>query len=150
VTWKPHVTVAALIEADGRFLVVEEAVEGQLLYNQPAGHLEEGEELMQAVIRETLEETAWIVEPRALSGIYRWRRGPSGTTFLRFAFICQPIEEHTDRSLDPDIERCLWMSRGELARMPGSLRSPLVLRCIDDYLAGSSYPLALLNDVDLA
>jgi 8-oxo-dGTP pyrophosphatase MutT (NUDIX family) len=148
-TWKPHVTVAALVERDGRFLVVEEAIEGRLVYNQPAGHLEDGEELIQAVSRETLEETAWTVDPQALSGIYRWRHEVSGTTFIRFAFICQAIEEHPGRELDPDIERCLWMSREELARMPGSLRSPLVLRCIDDYLAGHSYPLSLLNDVGL-
>jgi 8-oxo-dGTP pyrophosphatase MutT (NUDIX family) len=148
-TWKPHVTVAALVETDDRFLMVEETVEAQLVYNQPAGHLEEGEELIEAVIRETLEETTWNVEPQAISGIYRWRHEASGTTFIRFAFICQPIEKHAGRSLDPDIERCLWMSRDELARMPGSLRSPLVLRCIDDYLAGNSYPLSLLNEVEL-
>lgn len=148
-TWKPHVTVAAVVEGDGHFLMVEEAIEDQLVYNQPAGHLEDGEDLIQAVIRETLEESAWSVEPQALSGIYRWRHEVSGATYLRFAFICRAIEEHSGRSLDPDIERCLWMRRDELARMPGNLRSPLVLRSIDDYLNGHSYPLSLLHEVDL-
>jgi ADP-ribose pyrophosphatase YjhB (NUDIX family) len=150
VTWKPHVTVAAVVEAEGRFLMVEEAIEERRVYNQPAGHLEDGEDLIRAVIRETLEESAWTVEPQALSGIYRWKHEPSGTTYLRFAFICQALQEHADRALDPDIERCLWMSRDELARMPGNLRSPLVLRSIDDYLNGHSYPLALIHEVDLA
>lgn len=146
-TWRPNVTVAALIERSGRFLVVEEAVNGLLVYNQPAGHLEDGEALQEAVIRETLEETAWAVQPLALSGIYRWRHEPSGKTFLRFTFICEAVSEQAGRPLDPDIERCLWLSREDLARMPDRLRSPLVLRCIDDYLAGQSHALSVLNDI---
>jgi 8-oxo-dGTP pyrophosphatase MutT (NUDIX family) len=148
-TWKPHVTVAAMVENEGRFLMVEEAVDGQLVYNQPAGHLEDGEGLLQAVIRETLEETAWSVIPEALCGIYRWRHETSGRTYLRFSFICQAEQEFGDKALDPDIVRYLWLSRGELDKMAGSMRSPLVLRCVDDYLAGNSYPLSLLNDIEL-
>jgi ADP-ribose pyrophosphatase YjhB (NUDIX family) len=148
-TWKPHVTVASLVENEGRFLMVEEAIEGRLVYNQPAGHLEDGEGLLQAVTRETLEETAWNVLPEALCGVYRWRHEASAQTFLRFSFICRAQEEVRERTLDPDIERCLWLSREELARMHGSMRSPLVLRCIDDYLAGNTYPLSLLSDIAL-
>jgi len=148
-TWKPHVTVAAMVENEGRFLMVEEAIDGQIVYNQPAGHLEDGEGLLEAVIRETLEETAWSVVPVALCGIYRWRHEATGKTYLRFSFICRTEQEFRDRQLDKDIVRCLWLSREELARMAGSMRSPLVLHCVDDYLAGNTYPLSLLNDIAL-
>jgi 8-oxo-dGTP pyrophosphatase MutT (NUDIX family) len=148
-TWKPHVTVAALVENEGRFLMVEEAIDGQLVYNQPAGHLEDGEGLLQAVIRETLEETAWSVIPVALCGIYRWRNEATSKTYLRFSFICRAEQEFRGRVLDPDIVRCLWLNREELAKLAGAMRSPLVLRCVDDYLAGNTYPLSLLNDNSL-
>lgn len=138
-----------MVESEGRFLMVEEAIDGQIVYNQPAGHLEDGEGLLQAVIRETLEETAWSVIPEALCGIYRWRHDASSETYLRFSFICRAEQEFRDRALDPDIVRCLWLSREELARMAGSLRNPMVLRCVDDYLAGNTFPISLLNDIAL-
>lgn len=146
--WTPRVTVAAVVERDGRFLLVEESVSGTPRLNQPAGHLEDGESLTAAVVREALEETAWHFEPQALVGIYRWRRAPGAETFLRFAF-CGTVRDHDDaRALDTGILRTLWLDRGELATRRERLRSPLVLRCVDDYLADRRYPLALLGDAE--
>ncbi|WP_018952426.1 NUDIX hydrolase [Thioalkalivibrio sulfidiphilus] len=144
--WTPRATVAAVVERDGRFLMVEEQVDGGLRLNQPAGHLEDGESLLQAVIRETLEETAWHFRPEALVGIYRWRH-PGGETFLRFAFAGAVHDQDGTRTLDPDILRTLWLDRDTLVTERARLRSPLVLRCVDDYLAGRRYPLALLQDL---
>jgi len=128
--WKPNVTVAAVVERDGRFLLVEEGIAGQLLVNQPAGHLEPGESLLDAVRRETREETAWEFEPDALLGIYRWRTRDGETTYLRFAF-CGTVGKHNpDLPLDDTIRRTIWMSPEEIPKH--GLRSPLVLRCIDD------------------
>jgi 8-oxo-dGTP pyrophosphatase MutT (NUDIX family) len=144
--WTPRVTVAAVIEDAGRFLLVEESVDGALRLNQPAGHLEDGESLLDAVVRETLEETARHFLPEALVGVYRWRHPGSGDTYLRFAF-CGAIGAHdADRPLDPEIRRVVWMDRDALAGHGARLRSPLVLRCVDDYLAGRRYPLDLLRD----
>ncbi len=145
--WKPHVTVAALAERNGRFLMVEEEADGKIVYNQPAGHLDEGESLIEAVRRETLEETAWHFEPDAIVGIYRWISPDNHHTYLRicFAGICQKHEP--TRALDQGILRALWLTRAELEGMKQQLRSPLVLRCLDDYLAGKRYPLALLNEL---
>ncbi|KAB7627509.1 NUDIX hydrolase [Alkalilimnicola sp. S0819] len=142
--WRPRVTVAAVIEREGRLLMVEERRGGRLLLNQPAGHLESGESLIQAVVREVLEETAWDFLPQALIGLYRWRSA-DGDTFLRAAFAGEPLYWHEERALDPDIERCLWVAPTELAQH--ALRSPLVARCVEDYLAGARYPLALLSDL---
>jgi NADH pyrophosphatase NudC (nudix superfamily) len=142
--WKPNVTVAALIERDGRFLMVEEEENGRVVYNQPAGHLDEGESLMTAVVRETLEETAWHFQPESVTGIYRWMNPQSDTTYLRvcFAGICDGHD--VGRPLDKGIHRALWMTRDELGQLDAQLRSPMVMRCIDDYLAGQRYPLNLL------
>jgi len=139
-------TVAAVIEQDGRYLLVRERSEGRLVYNQPAGHLEDNESLLEAVVRETLEETAWRFQPEAIIGVYLWRKPPAGPTILRVAFTgtCQEHDPH--RTLDEDILRALWMSREELIQVSAYLRSPLVLRCIDDYLTGKRYPLELLSD----
>lgn len=147
--WKPNVTVAAITEQDNRFLMVEEIINGKAVYNQPAGHLDEGESLVQAVIRETLEETAWHFQPTAICGIYRWMT-PEGITFLRigFAGICNGHE--SDRPLDTGILQALWLSRAELLERGEQLRSPMVLCCIDDYLAGKRYPLSLLQDLKTA
>lgn len=143
--WKPHVTVAAVIEREQRFLMVEEEVDGKVVYNQPAGHLDAGESLIEAVARETLEETAWHFLPSAVIGIYLWTQPASETTYLRVCFsgLCQGHEP--DRPLDEGIRVAPWMTRAELCRQGERLRSPLVLRCVDDYLAGKHYPLALLN-----
>ncbi len=142
--WAPHVTVASIVERQGRFLLVEEAVDGRLVYNQPAGHLENGETLLQAAARETLEETAWEVQPVALVGIYQWRHPGNGETFMRFTFESLPVR-HTQGSLDPDIRRALWLSRDELSALSAQLRSPMVLLGLDDYLSGRRYPLDVLR-----
>lgn len=143
-TWTPHVTVAAIAERDQRFLVVEEKVQGRLVVNNPAGHLESGESFTDAVRRETLEETGWEFEPDAITGIYLWTSPVLQTTFLRIAFYGHCNRQHKERPLDTGIVGPQWMTRAELARPTVQLRSPLVLRCIDDYLAGRRFPLDLL------
>jgi 8-oxo-dGTP pyrophosphatase MutT (NUDIX family) len=141
--WKPDVTVAALIERDGRFLVVEERIGGRIVINQPAGHVEDAETLESAVRRETLEETAWHFTPHALLGLYLWRSS-RGRSTLRIAFIGTVDGFESQRRLDPPVLRTHWLSRAELAERGAQLRTPLVLRCIDDYLAGQRLPLGAL------
>lgn len=145
--WKPHVTVAAVVERDQRFLMVEELADSRRVYNQPAGHLDEGESLLHAVVRETLEETAWTFTPDALVGIYRWQNPDNQATYLRLCFSGACDRHDPSRALDDGIIAAVWLSRAELAAST-RLRSPLVLRCIDDYLAGIRYPLSLLSDID--
>ncbi len=145
--WKPHATVAAIIERDNKFLVVEEKVADQLVYNQPAGHLDPNENLIDAVIRETREETAWAFQPEALIGIYLWPQPGTERSFLRFAFCGNCTEHDSQQLLDEGIIRALWMSRDELKKTQ-RLRSPMVLRNIDDYLQGIRYPLSILSTVD--
>jgi 8-oxo-dGTP pyrophosphatase MutT (NUDIX family) len=142
--WKPDVTVAAIIEREGRFLMVEERIRGQLVFNQPAGHLEDGESLIAAVIRETLEETAWRLTPIALVGIYLWR-SPRGQTTLRFAFTGEVADFEPQRRLDPPIVATHWLTREDVLQRSTRLRTVLVLRCIDDYLAGKRLPLQALS-----
>lgn len=142
--WHPHVTVAALIERADRFLLVEEAVAGGIVYNQPAGHWEPGEDLLDAVRREVLEETRCRFEPQALVGIYQWTHPLRQETFLRFAFAGACGDPDERRALDAGIIACHWLTHAELTAPGIVLRSPLVLRGIDDYRAGRRYPLALL------
>ncbi len=144
--WHPHVTVAALVEHEGKFLMVEECIEGQTVLNQPAGHLEAGESLIEAVIRETREESAWRFTPHALTGIYHWQHPDNGDTFLRYCYAGKVSDHRPEQRLDDGIIRSLWLSRKELEQQQ-NLRSPLVLHCIDDYLAGQSYPLELIKDI---
>lgn len=146
--WKPNVVVAAIIERDGKFLVVEEMADGSLVLNQPAGHLDEGESLIDAVVRETLEETAWHFAPEALLGIYRWPHPTKGITFIRFAFIGQVTSHDAERPLDHEIVRALWLTPEEIRAERRHHRSPQVERCLNDYLAGQRYPLGLLKDLD--
>jgi len=143
--WKPDVTVAAVAERDGKFLFVEERASGRVVINQPAGHLEEGETFLEAVVRETLEETAWQFAPTALLGIYVWRPEHQSRTFLRVAFAGELRDHDPARALDHGILRTRWLSRDELLAPRLRLRSPLVTQCVDDYLAGARYPLGLLN-----
>ncbi|WP_040852168.1 NUDIX hydrolase [Thiorhodospira sibirica] len=149
VIWKPNVTVASVIEQDGRFLMVKERAADMLVYNQPAGHLDEGESLLNAAIRETREETAWEFVPEAVIGIYRWVHDDSGLTFLRIAFCGHALHHHAEQPLDEGIVEALWLSHEALLEhaQHGRLRSPLVLRCVDDYRAGIRYPLSILQDV---
>ena len=143
--WTPHVTVAAVIERDGKFLFIEEDDEGVPVFNQPAGHWEPGESLLEASIREALEEAACRFVPRHLVGIYGWRHEASDTTYLRFAF-CGDIDGFEEgRALDNGILRAAWMSAAELRGNAGRLRSPLVLRCVEDYAAGRRFPLDLVE-----
>lgn len=152
--WKPHTTVAAIIERDNQFLMVEEIVDNQLVYNQPAGHLDPGESLLDAVIRETREETAWLFEPSALVGIYLWKKksiseeGESDSSYLRFAYCGQCSDFQENLPLDEGIESAIWLSRDELLSRKEQLRSPLVMRCIDDYLAGRRFPLDIASSVE--
>ena len=145
--WKPHATVAAVIEHQGRFLMVEENADGDIVYNQPAGHLDPGESLVQAAIRETREETAWGFRPQAIVGIYRWHHEPTDRTYLQICFTGSCHDHEPDQALDDGILQALWLSRDELQARSDRLRSPLVMRCIDDYLAGHRYPLDLLSDL---
>ena len=139
--WNPEVTVAAVVEQDGRFLMVEERIKGRLVLNQPAGHLEDRETLLEAVIRETREETAWRFHPEALVGIYLWRNPVDERSFLRFAF-CGTVDDHQPKlPLDIGIVRALWMTPQQLRAQTPRLRSPLVLRCLADFLRGSRQPL---------
>jgi 8-oxo-dGTP pyrophosphatase MutT (NUDIX family) len=147
---RPELTVAAVIERDGRFMFVEERIHGRLQINQPAGHVEPGETLHAAVCRETLEETAWTFQPESMVGIYLWGRGPGQRTFLRVAFAgaCGRHDDH--RQLDTGIERVIWLSRDELIARTPQLRSPMVLRAVDDYLAGMRLPADLIREIEPA
>lgn len=145
--WKPNVTVAALIERDGRFLMVEEEENGRVVYNQPAGHLDEGESLLTAAVRETWEETSWHFQPMSVTGIYRWMNPLSNITYLRVCFTGTCDGHDSNRPLDKGILRALWMTREELCAVNTQLRSPMVMRCIDDYLAGQRCPLNLLVEI---
>jgi len=147
-TLRLDVTVAAVAERDRRFLVVQERAARRIVLNQPAGHLEDGESLIEAVVRETLEETGRRFEPAAVTGIYLWR-APGRRTVLRVAFAGRVGERDESRALDRAILCTAWLGRDELAAREGELRSPLVLRCIDDYLRGVRHPLDLLNHLPL-
>lgn len=146
--WKPSVTVAAVVERDGSFLLVEEEADGRRVYNQPAGHWEPGETLVEACVRETLEETAWRCEPRQLVGVYRWHYAPADNTFLRFTFACVPLGLDASRQLDREIVRAVWLTADEIRTLAPVHRSPLVMRCIDDFIAGQRWPLEVITHVD--
>jgi 8-oxo-dGTP pyrophosphatase MutT (NUDIX family) len=142
--WKPNVTVAAILEHDKKFLLVEEESATGLVLNQPAGHLEQGENLPDAAVRETLEESAYRFEPQYLIGIYRWHSDVSHVTYLRFAFTGKILTHYPDQPLDTGIVRAMWMTLDEIRESQARHRSPLVLRCVEDYLAGKHCPLDLL------
>lgn len=143
--WKPNVTVAALMERDGRFLLVEEEADGGIRFNQPAGHLDEGESLVEACAREALEETAHAFTPTELVGIYQWLRPQGDITYLRFAFAGKVGARETARKLDTGILRAVWLTPAEIEASASRHRSPLVLQCIRDYLAGRRFPLDVIH-----
>jgi 8-oxo-dGTP pyrophosphatase MutT (NUDIX family) len=145
-TWRPDLTVAAIAQrGDGRFLVVEERIGPAVVFNQPAGHVEDGESIIAAAVRETLEETAWQFEPRHLVGLYLWRNPANGRSILRVAVSGEALAHDPERRLDRGILAAHWMSRDALMAQSSRLRSPLVLQCVDDYLAGRRFDLAALN-----
>jgi len=142
--WKPNVTVAAVVERDGRFLVIEEDTQHGRRFNQPAGHLEPGESLLNAVAREALEESAYTFEPTALLGVYQYHHPGDDVTYIRFAFTGEITAHDAGRALDQGIVRAAWLTPEEIRRESARHRSPLVMRCVDDYLAGRRYPLGVL------
>jgi len=144
IVWKPSVTVAAVIEREGRFLFVQERSEGRLVLNQPAGHLDPGESLLEACRREVLEETAHRFDPAGLVGVYRWHYAPKDVTFLRFCFH-GTVGQKEDSPLDKEIVALHWLSVDELQRRKAEHRSPLVQKCVDDFLAGSDFPLEVFS-----
>lgn len=143
--WKPHVTVAAVIEKDRRFLLVEEQTNQGILFNQPAGHLEEGESLIDAVKREVYEETGWQFEPEHFIGLQLWRRNPNSASFLRLCFSGRCHSFNPDHALDDGIISAHWLTRDEIAKELNRLRSPLVLLSIDEYLKGRVHPIDLIK-----
>ncbi|OGA72616.1 MAG: NUDIX hydrolase [Betaproteobacteria bacterium RIFCSPLOWO2_12_FULL_65_14] len=142
--WKPSATVAAVMERDGRFLFVEERIDDRLVLNQPAGHLDPGESLIAACRREVMEETAHRFEPTALVGIYRWHYAAKDVTFLRFCFTGH-IEGTAERALDKEIVRLHWLTPAELAARKADHRSPLVQKCVQDFVAGRRFALDILS-----
>lgn len=145
--WKPNTTVAAVVEQNGQFLLVEETTDRGNRYNQPAGHLEDGETLLQAVIRETQEESAYGFTPTHLLGIYHWKLAQKDITYLRFAFIGHAHSHQTAQKLDDGIIRAVWMSVDEIRELDKQYltRSPQVLTCVEDYLNGIRFPLEVVT-----
>lgn len=143
--WKPNTTVAAIIEQYGKFLLVEEETADGIRLNQPAGHLEDGESLLEAVAREAFEETAYHFEPQQLVGVYQWRRPDKEVTYLRFAFTGVATGPDKNRTLDDGIIRAVWMTPHEIRNCQAKHRSPQVLACIEHYLAGQRFPLSAIT-----
>ncbi len=144
--WKPHVVVAAVVEDAGKFLLVEEVTDAGILFNQPAGHVERGESLLNAVRREMFEETAHHFEPEALLGVYHWRHPTKDRTYLRFAFTGVVTGYDPTAGLDEGILRTVWMTPAEISESRERHRSPFVDQCVADYLSGRRYPLELINE----
>ena len=155
--WQPDVTVACVVVRDGKLLMVEERVQGKLVLNQPAGHLEPDESLLSAALRETLEETGWHVRLTAFVGAYQWRATDGGAPtdadpaagrhYLRMAFAAEPLRHEPERALDQGIVRAFWLSPAELRAEAVRHRSPLVWRVVEDFLGGRRYSLDALNPV---
>lgn len=144
----PHLTVATVVERDGRYLVVQESPHGVPVYNQPAGHLEGGESLIDGARREALEETGFRIEPTHLLGLYVWTSPKNGATYFRACFAGTILEQVDGYAIDKDIEALHWLTLDELRAHPERLRSPLVLRCVEDHAAGKRFPLDLIFDAD--
>jgi 8-oxo-dGTP pyrophosphatase MutT (NUDIX family) len=145
-SFSPEITVAAVIEREQRFLLVEESINGLRVFNQPAGHVEDGESPLAAVVRETREETAWLFRPEALVGIYLWRNPRSGHSTLRFAYTGLLGTHDPGQALDQPIIGTHWLTRAEIAARGAQLRTPMVLRCVDDFLAGRRIAIDALTE----
>jgi ADP-ribose pyrophosphatase YjhB (NUDIX family) len=143
--WAPHVTVASIVERDGRFLLVYEKAEGKKVYNQPAGHLEPNESLSDAAVRETLEETGWTVTLSAIVSVNLYVAPSNGITYLRTSFVAKPVSFDAKRELDEGIIEAVWLTYDEILSRKDQLRSPMTLQVIDEYLAGNRFPLDLLG-----
>lgn len=141
--WTPHATVATVIEKNGLFLMVEEVSSGKTVINQPAGHIEKGETVIEAARRETAEETGWTAEPIHLIGLYTYTAPSNGVTYHRYCFAASADHEIKDAILDEGIIGPRWMTIEELRTSP-NLRSPMVLTCVEDYLAGRCFPLDII------
>lgn len=141
--WYPHLTVATVVEDNGRFLLVEEYAAGeQLVFNQPAGHLERNETLIEAAVRETLEETGWTIEIQGLVGVGLYTAQNNGITYYRTCFFGKPVAHDANRKLDTGIERAVWLTFDEIKMLAPRMRSPLVTKVIEQYLNGHRYPLS--------
>jgi ADP-ribose pyrophosphatase YjhB (NUDIX family) len=145
--WCPHVTVACVVADGDRFLMVEENIRGELCLNQPAGHLDDGERLVDAACRETLEESSWEIALDHFIGVQQWHSPVHDHQIVRFAFAGHPLKHHAERTLDAGISRALWMSYPEIVAARPRLRSPLVLTTLDDWLAGQRLPLSTLRSL---
>ncbi len=143
--WKPHVTVAAVIEKNNRFLLVEEMTSSGIAFNQPAGHLEEGESLINAIQREVLEETAYIFQPETIIAVQLYRKNSHSKSFLRICFSGQSVKHINDQPLDDGIIKTHWLNCEEIEEKKSLLRSPLVMASIIEYKKGHHYPLSLLH-----
>jgi 8-oxo-dGTP pyrophosphatase MutT (NUDIX family) len=141
----PHATVASILFDGERFALVEELIDNRLVLNQPAGHIEPGEDPLQAAIRETLEETGLHFQPEFLVGIYSWCSANNGVCYLRFCFSGSYITDPAAKPLDDDISGVTWLNKAEIDARSSELRSPLVSRCVDDFLADQRYPLSVLR-----
>jgi 8-oxo-dGTP pyrophosphatase MutT (NUDIX family) len=159
-TWYPHKTVAVVVEQQSvngveqsadtpvtqrRFLMVEEIVHGQHVFNQPAGHLEPGETLLQGAVREALEETAWLVEPTAFLGLYQYISPENNECYIRSCFVAKALHFDAQRQLDSDILATHWMTLDEISARSSQLRSPVVLQVLQDYCNGQQFPLSVLK-----
>ncbi|MGE8214187.1 NUDIX hydrolase [Stenotrophomonas sp.] len=144
--WAPHVTVATVVSRAGQLLLVEEDKGGRRVLNQPAGHLDPGETLLQAAVRETREETGWDVRLTGFIGSYQWT-ADDGTPFLRFAFEAEPLQHHPEQALDAGIVQALWLTPSALQADMARLRSPLVWHTVSDWLAGQRFPLSMLRHI---
>lgn len=145
--WQPDVTVATVVVRDGRLLCVEELSNGRLVINQPAGHLEPDESLLEAALRETREETGWNVRITHLVGAYQWKAPETGRHYLRFAFAAEPVDEIPGATLDEGIVHAMWLTPQELQAEAARHRSPLVWRTVADFLGGNRHPLALVQQL---
>jgi len=148
--WYPHITVATIVEDNGRFLLVEEIADGDRVFNQPAGHLEAGETLSEAAIRETLEETGWHIELEAITGQYLYHSAHNDTTYFRTCYLAKALSREASPQLDEGIITAHWLTLPEIIERSDQLRSPMVIRCIEDYLSGQRLPLTMIQHGPLA